>query len=130
MSVFLCDEFRRSRLGLRRGRGKVLRLLVSRLGKTEIPRRIFGGGLMLRLLAGDRFALHGVAIAPMIRATIPMTAAPTVFCIRLGRALVEFFLRDQRLTVGDRDLVVVWMDFRKRQKAVAVAAVVYKGRLK
>ena len=130
MSVFLCDEFGRGRLGLRQGAEKFCDLLVSRSPKPKSPSGYFGGGLMLRLLAGDRFALHGVAIAPMIRATIPMTAAPTVFCIRLGRALVEFFLRDQRLPVGDRDLVVVWMDFRKRQKAVAVAAVVDKGRLK
>ena len=40
-----------------------------------------------------------------------------------------FFLGDQRLPVGDRDLVVVGMDFRKRQEAVAVAAVVDEGGL-
>ena len=40
-----------------------------------------------------------------------------------------FFFCHQRLTVGDGDLVVIGVDFRKRQKAVAVAAVVDKGRL-
>ena len=36
---------------------------------------------------------------------------------------------DQRLPVGDRNLVVVGMDFRKREEAVAVAAVIDEGRL-
>ena len=47
----------------------------------------------------------------------------------VGIALVAFFLGDQRLPVGDRDLVIVRMDFRERQEAVAVAAIVDKGRL-
>ena len=38
-------------------------------------------------------------------------------------------LRQQRLPVGDRDLVVVGMDFAEGQEAVAVAAVVDEGRL-
>ena len=36
---------------------------------------------------------------------------------------------DQRLPVGDRDLVIVRMDFGERQEAVAVAAVLDEGRL-
>ncbi len=36
---------------------------------------------------------------------------------------------DQRLPVGDRDLIVVRMDFGKRQEAVAVAAVLDERRL-
>ena len=36
---------------------------------------------------------------------------------------------DQRLPVGDRDLVVVGMDFRKGEEAVAVAAVIDERRL-
>ena len=39
------------------------------------------------------------------------------------------FLLQQRLPVGDRDLVVVGMDFAEGQEAVAVAAVVDEGRL-
>ena len=35
----------------------------------------------------------------------------------------------QRLTVGDGDLVVIGMDFREREEAVAVAAVIDEGRL-
>ena len=36
---------------------------------------------------------------------------------------------DQRLPVGDRDLIIVGMDFGKRQEAVTVAAVLDERRL-
>jgi hypothetical protein len=39
------------------------------------------------------------------------------------------FLGDQRLPVGDRDLIIVGMDFREGQEAVAVAAIVDEGGL-
>ncbi len=60
-----------------------------------------------------------------------MTAAPSgaIIGLRVGCTLVVLFLRDQRLPVGNRDLVVVRVNFRERQEAVAVAAVVYEGRL-
>ncbi len=47
----------------------------------------------------------------------------------VGGALRALILVDQRLPVGDRNLVIVRMDFGKRQKAVAVAAVIDKGGL-
>ena len=56
-------------------------------------------------------------------------AAGAVVGVGIGGARVALFLRDQRLPVGDRDLVVVGMDFRERQEAVAVAAVIDEGRL-
>jgi hypothetical protein len=58
-----------------------------------------------------------------------VTSVPAVFRVSVGCSLVALFLRDQGLPVGDRDLVVVRMNFRKRQKAVTVAAVVDEGRL-
>ncbi len=39
------------------------------------------------------------------------------------------FLVDQRLPVGDRDLVVVGMNFTERQEAVAIAAIIDEGGL-
>ena len=39
------------------------------------------------------------------------------------------FRLQQRLPVGERDLVVVGMDFGEGQKAVAIAAVIDEGRL-
>ena len=44
-------------------------------------------------------------------------------------ALGALVLGDQRLPVGDRDLIVVGMDFAEGQKAVAIAAVVDEGGL-
>ena len=42
----------------------------------------------------------------------------------LGGALGAALFVDQRLPVGDRDLVVIRMDFAERQEAVAIAAIV------
>ena len=47
------------------------------------------------------------------------------FLLGLGGGL----LLDERLTVGDRDLVVVGMDFVEGEEAVPVAAVLDEGRL-
>src|SRR5712691_436581 len=49
--------------------------------------------------------------------------------VALGVALGAIFLRDQRLPVGDRNLIIVGMDFGKRQEAVPVAAVIDERRL-
>ena len=87
-----------------------------------------------RVIAGRLFRLGFRARPP------PATSAPLG---RLARRLALFlffflggerlgiglFFGDQRFAVGDRDLVVVRVNFRKRQKTVAVAAVVDKGRL-
>ena len=47
----------------------------------------------------------------------------------VGLAVGALFLGDQRLPVGDRDLVIVGMDFAEGEKAVAVPAVVDEGGL-
>jgi hypothetical protein len=44
--------------------------------------------------------------------------------IGFGVARLARFLRDQRLPVGDRDLVIVGMDFAESEKAMPVAAVI------
>ena len=46
-----------------------------------------------------------------------------------GVALGALLFVDQRLPVGDRDLVVVGVDFAEGEKPVAVAAIVDKGGL-
>ena len=51
----------------------------------------------------------------------------------LGVSRAAFLLGllvEQGLTVGDRDLIVVGMNFSKGEEAVAVAAVIHEGRLK
>ncbi len=47
----------------------------------------------------------------------------------LGGALGALFFVDQRLPVGDRDLVVIRMDFAESEEAVAVAAIIDESRL-
>jgi hypothetical protein len=78
----------------------------------------------------DHPALHALATVAAARIAVARTtAAMTVLVFFLGlavRALVGF---DQRLTVGDRDLVIVRMDFAKGEEAVAVAAIFDKGGL-
>ena len=59
----------------------------------------------------------------------PAPAAGAPFGFRLGVAVGALFLVDQRLPVGDRDLVVVGMDFGEGEEAMAVAAVIDEGRL-
>src|SRR4029078_1050503 len=60
-------------------------------------------------------------------ATASASGAMIGFCVRVS--LVAFFLGNQRLPVGDRDLVVVRMNFREGEETVAVAAIVHKRRL-
>ena len=122
------DEFGRCRLG-RRHRG-LERLCGCRLVQPGLARRTFGR-FVRKVFGGERFALHHVTIAMAIGPAMPMTTAPSgaVIRVRIGRALVTLFLRDQCLPVSDRNLVVVGMDFRERQKPVTVAAVIDESRL-
>ena len=53
----------------------------------------------------------------------------TVFVLFFGLAVRAFLGLDQRLTIGDRDLVIVGMDFAEGQEAVAIAAILDEGRL-
>ena len=50
-------------------------------------------------------------------------------CAARRPALGSFVLGDQRLPVGDRDLIIIRMNFAEGEKAVAVPAVVDEGGL-
>jgi hypothetical protein len=54
-------------------------------------------------------------------------AIGTILGFLLGLAMSALVGLDQRLPVGDRDLVIVGMDFAEGQKAVAVATVFDEG---
>ncbi len=109
------------------------------LGQSVLDHHGFAGLLMRRkilgslLLAGDRLGAHRIARAVGARAAVPVAAAAApagaMIGVVVGGARVALFLRDQRLPVGDRDLVVVGVDFGERQEAVAVAAVIDERRL-
>jgi len=80
--------------------------------------------------AVDDLALHPFAVAAAARTAVPGTApVGTVFGFLLGLAMGALVGFDQGLTVGDRDLIIVGMDFAEGQKAVAVATVFDEGRL-
>jgi hypothetical protein len=71
-------------------------------------------------VAADAFALTAAAGIAVARAAAAVGAVLALF---LGFAMGLFFGLDQRLPVGDRDLVVVGMDFAEGEEAVAVAAI-------
>jgi hypothetical protein len=78
----------------------------------------------------DDLALHPFAIAAAALIARPRTAAVgAVFGFFFGLAMGALVRLDQRLTVGDRDLIIVGVDFAEGQEAVAVAAVFDEGRL-
>ena len=73
-------------------------------------------------LAADRFGATGGS------GSLSAAARNAVDFIR-GCALGGLFLGDQSLPIGNRDLVVVRMNFAKGEKTVAVAAVIDKSGL-
>jgi len=60
---------------------------------------------------------------------LPAAAAGTPVGFGFGGAVRALLFVDQRLPVGDGDLVIVRMDFAERQKSVAIAAVLDERRL-
>ena len=94
--------------------------------------------MFMRLLAVGRIgacsldhgALHAVALAAAARIAVARAAAVgAVFALFLGLAMGAFIGFDQRLPIGDRDLIIVRMDFAEGEEAVAVAAIFDEGGL-
>ena len=98
-------------------------VLVSLMGLWRL-RRIHACALHdLALDAVAMAATSGVAVA---RAA---AMAGAVFAFFFGLTMGALIRLDQRLTVGDRDLIIVGMDFAEGEEAVAVAAILDEGRL-
>ena len=75
-------------------------------------------------------ALHAVAIAPAARIAVARaTAVGAVLGLFFGFAVGALVRLDQRLAIGDRNLIIVRMNFAEGQKAVAVAAIFDEGGL-
>ena len=92
-----------------------------------------GGARALRL--SSTLALSSLIFVTAAAAPAAPAAAPggrfLVFeglCGR-GATLLGRLLLEQGLPVGDRDLIVVWMNFSKGQEAVPIATVIDEGRL-
>ena len=81
----------------------------------------------------DHVALDAVAMAAAAGIAVARTATVAVggavLALFLGFAVGAFVGLDQRLTVGDRDLVIVGMNFAEGEEAVAVAAIFDEGGL-
>ena len=80
-------------------------------------------GIAIRTGRAGALALAGPALIAFRLAVIL-----GVFLIALRRGIGAFF-GQQSLAVGDGDLVIIGVNFRKRQKTMAVSAVVDKGGL-
>ncbi len=75
-------------------------------------------------------ALDAFAMAAAARITVARTAAVgAILGFFLGLAMGALIGLDQRLTIGDRNLIIVRMDFAEGQEAVAVASVFDEGGL-
>jgi hypothetical protein len=84
--------------------------------------------LLVRIL--DDRAADSIAMAAPAGVAMPRTAtAGAVFRLLLGFAMGAFVGLDQGLTIGDRNLVVVGMDFAEGEEAVAISAVLDEGGL-
>ena len=98
---------------------------------------VFAALIRLGGLSGiDRGVLDDVALDPFAMAaaagvavarTAAVTAGGAVLAFFLGLAMGAFVGFDQRLPVGDRDLVIVGVDFAEGEEAMAVAAIFDEG---
>nr|WP_283817603.1 hypothetical protein [Bradyrhizobium diazoefficiens] len=90
-----------------------------------------GGGISAGIEAFHDVAAHALAMAAAAGVAVARTTAAVgaVLALLLGLAMGLFLGLDQRLPVGDRDLIVVGMDFAEGKEAVAVAAIFDEGGL-
>jgi hypothetical protein len=135
--VILCIMVVMGRIpGIIRMMLSVVRMHLAGIRAVVGMRLAFIGLRRLRgILAGvlDYAALDAVTMAAAARIAVAGAATVAVggavLALFLGFAMGALVGLDQRLTVGDRDLIVVRVDFAERQEAVAVAAIFDERRL-
>jgi hypothetical protein len=90
-------------------------------------------GCLRRIGAGvlDDLALDALATTAAARIAVTRTAvaAGAILAFFLGLAVGAFVRLDQGLTIGDRNLIIVRMNFAEGEKAVTVAAIFDEGSL-
>jgi hypothetical protein len=107
----------------------VILAVIMRLEPMFMLLRLVGRDL-IRACALDHVAADAVAIAAAARVAVARTATVgTVFALFFGLAMRAFVGFDQRLPVGDRNLIIIRMDFAEGEEAVTVAAILDEGRL-
>jgi hypothetical protein len=78
----------------------------------------------------DDLAPHTLAAVAAARIAVTRTTAAVTVLVFLLRLTVGARVGlDQRLAVGDRDLIIVRMDFAEGEEAMAIAAIFDKGGL-
>ena len=108
----------------------MMQVMLRAVGVMLVALVGLGGLRRIEARTLDHLALDALAMAAAARVAVARTAAMAVgavLALFLGLAMGAFVRFDQRLTVGDRDLVIVGMDFAEGQEAVAVAAIFDKG---
>ncbi|MGV7218009.1 hypothetical protein [Bradyrhizobium sp. UFLA05-112] len=110
---------------------QMLALVRCALGVLRQHLERLGGGISAGLEALDDVALDALAMAATTGIAVARAAAVvgTVLVLLLGLAMSLLLGLDQRLPIGNRDLVVVGMDFAEGKEAVAVAAIFDEGGL-
>ena len=90
---------------------------------------VHSAGGLINLFGGDRIIRLGLFC---LRARPRAAAAACLGFIVFGghRFCIGALFFQQRFTVGDRDLIIIRVDFREGQEPVAVSAIVNKCRLK
>ena len=115
--------------GFRRFRCRRVAILAGAFGRIGG----FALGIRFRILCRAGFGLGGddglVALRPALRGTAAAAAAAAALLFLLLLALGFGLGLEQSLTVGDRDLIVIGMDFAEGEEPVAVSAVFHEGRL-
>jgi hypothetical protein len=108
----------------------MMQILMAGVGVMLVALVGLGGLRRIEARTPDHLALDTLAMAAAARVTMARTTAVAVgavLALFLGLAMRAFVGLDQRLTVRDRDLVVVGMDFAEGQEAMAVAAIFDEG---
>ncbi|WP_283811278.1 hypothetical protein [Bradyrhizobium sp. AC87j1] len=110
---------------------QMLALVQCALGVRGFALDWLGRGIGPGVEAFDDVAAHALAVTAAAGVAVARTAAAVgaVLALFLGFAMGLFLGLDQCLPVGDRDLVVVGMDFAEGEEAVAVAAIFDEGGL-
>ena len=103
----------------------VVRLMIMR----GLIMRLIGLAL-LRACTLDNTALDPFALAATARVAVAWPAAiRAIFGFFFGLAMGALIGFDQRLPIGNRDLIIVGMDFAEGEEAVTVSAIFDEGRL-
>jgi hypothetical protein len=112
---------------------QMLAFVQGTLGMLRLRRALdrLGGGISAGIEAFDNVAAHALAMTTAAGIAVARAAASmgAVLALLFGLAMGLFLGLDQRLPVGDRDLVIVGMDFAEGEEAVAVAAIFDEGGL-